>query len=71
MSDEQQSTGLFQAQPEGQWLFSLPAALSDAHVEQLHHTSTALLDEKISNCRTKSETSTEPRAFFGYIGSPS
>jgi hypothetical protein len=33
MNDEQRRVALFQAQPEGLWLFFRPAALSFAHVE--------------------------------------
>jgi hypothetical protein len=46
MNDEQRAVALFQAQPEGLGLISRPAALSFAHVEQLHIAHSALLDDK-------------------------
>ncbi|MCG7978238.1 MAG: hypothetical protein G8D66_06245 [gamma proteobacterium symbiont of Ctena orbiculata] len=46
MSDEQRRVALFQAQPEGLGLFSPPAALSFAHVEELHYAHSALLGTK-------------------------
>ncbi|MEW8347109.1 MAG: hypothetical protein AB2687_02285 [Candidatus Thiodiazotropha taylori] len=48
MNDEQRRVALFQAQPGGLGLFFRPAALSFAHVEQLHVAHSALLDEKIA-----------------------
>ncbi|MES9968510.1 MAG: enoyl-CoA hydratase/isomerase family protein [Candidatus Thiodiazotropha sp.] len=47
MNDEQRRVALFQAQPRGLGLFFRPAALSLAHVEQLHDAHSVLLDEKI------------------------
>jgi hypothetical protein len=46
MKDEQRRVALFQAQPEGLGLFLPPAALSFAHVEELHIAHSALLDVK-------------------------
>ncbi|MEW8342503.1 MAG: PH domain-containing protein [Candidatus Thiodiazotropha taylori] len=54
MNDEQRRVALFQAQPpilmlkRGLGLFFRPAALSFAHVEQLHIAHSALLDKKIA-----------------------
>ncbi|MCG7997720.1 MAG: hypothetical protein JAZ06_20130 [Candidatus Thiodiazotropha taylori] len=53
MNDEQRRVALFQAQAailmlkRGLGLFFRPAALSFAHVEQLHIAHSALLDDKI------------------------
>ncbi|MES9832911.1 MAG: hypothetical protein ABW139_11795 [Candidatus Thiodiazotropha sp. DIVDIV] len=46
MSDEQRRVALFLAQPEGLGLFLRPAALSFAHVAELHHAHSALLETK-------------------------
>jgi len=43
---EQHGVTLFQAQPAGLGLIFRPAALSFAHVAQLHFAQSALLDEK-------------------------
>jgi hypothetical protein len=53
---EQRGVTLFQVQPEGLGLFFRPAALSLAHVEQLHLACSALLDEK-----------TDPAEPFGFV----
>ena len=52
MNDEQRSMALFQVQPEGPDLFSRPAALSFAYVDQLHGTHSALLTKKIGSGST-------------------
>jgi protein-S-isoprenylcysteine O-methyltransferase Ste14 len=46
MNDEQRRVAPFQGQPDGLGLFSRPAALSFAHIEQLHFAHSALLDRK-------------------------